>query len=71
MTQQPAPQRPVDHRAFCPEPRSHYVTRVDKNDINMKRWAKVLNDYYESGYRLAHVLEQQGNTVMVFEHAYH
>lgn len=71
MSQQPAPQRPVDHRAFCPDPSQHYVTRVNKDDINMRWWAKTLNDHYTGGYRLAHVFEQHGNTVMVFEHAFH
>lgn len=50
---------------------SHYVTDVNKGSINMGRWQSNLNDMYAKGYRLAHVLEQDGNTVQVFEHHFH
>lgn len=47
------------------------MTFVNKNDINMARWQKKLNDMYDRGYKLEHVIEQHGNTVMVFSHAFH
>ncbi len=52
----------------CPDPRSHYVTEVNKGSINATVWAGSLNVRYQNGYRLAHVYEIGGNTVQVFEH---
>lgn len=49
----------------------HYVTEVNKGSINMRTWQRHLNDMHTRGYRLAHVLEQDGNTVQVFEHHWH
>ena len=54
--------------ASCPHPAAHYVTEVNKGSIRMQTWASHLNDMYRDGYRLAHVLEQAGNTIMCFEH---
>ena len=54
----------------CPNPNSHYVTEVNKSSISMGRWQSNLNDMYGRGYRLAHVFEQDKNTVQVFEHAH-
>ena len=54
----------------CPNPNNHYVTEVNKASINMGRWQSSLNDMYGRGYRLAHVFEQDKNTVQVFEHAH-
>ena len=52
-------------------PGSHYVTKVNKGSIRMQTWESDLNAMYRDGYRLAHVLEQDGNTVQVFEHSFH
>lgn len=49
----------------------HYVTEVNKGSINMGRWQAKLNEMYSKGYKLAHVVEQDGNTVQVFEHRTH
>ena len=49
----------------------HYVTEVNKGSINMSSWQRHLNDMYQRGYRLVHVLEQDKNTVQVFEHHTH
>jgi len=65
---QPTPPPPL---GSCPEPRFHYATEVNKGSINMRHWQGHLNEMYSRGYRLAHVLEQDGNTVQVFEHHYH
>ena len=54
----------------CPDPKNHYSTEVNKGSINMGRWQGHLNDMYGRGYRLAHVFEQDKNTVQVFEHAH-
>lgn len=52
-------------------PGDHYVTEVNKGSINMANWQRHLNEMYSKGYRLVHVLEQDKNTVQVFEHHYH
>jgi len=44
-----------------------YLTEVNKGNINMNRWHGHLNDMHSKGYRLAHVFEQEGTTVQVFE----
>lgn len=49
----------------------HYMTEVNKGSINMRNWQAHLNDMHRRGYRLAHVFEQDGNTVQVFEHSWH
>ena len=54
----------------CPDPNSHYMTEVNKGSINMGRWQSHLNDMYGRAYRLAHVLEQDKNTVQVYEHTH-
>lgn len=46
----------------------HYETQVNKGSIRMQSFESLLNSRYAKGYRLAHVFEQDGNTVMVFEH---
>lgn len=55
----------------CPKPAQHYVTEVNKGSIRMQTWQGHLNEMFTSGYRLAHVIEQDGNTLMVFEHSFH
>jgi hypothetical protein len=47
--------------------REHYDVEVNKNDLNVGRMTSKLNRRWADGWRLAHVLEQNGNTVMVFE----
>lgn len=55
----------------CPDPLNHYDTEVNKGAVNMTVLKGRLAVRYREGYRLAHVLEQGGNTVMVFEHHHH
>ena len=45
----------------------HYVCKVNRDELHMGSLADELNDRYRDGYRLAHILEQGGNTVMIFE----
>lgn len=49
----------------------HFVTEVNKGSINMAAWQRHLNDMYAKGYRLVQVLEQDKNTIQVFEHHWH
>ena len=51
----------------CPDSKQHFVTAVNKGSIRMQTWQSHLNEMYERGYRLAHVFEQEGNTVQVYE----
>lgn len=55
----------------CPAPKEHYQAEVNKNSINMDRWQQTMAARFQGGYRLAHVFEQNGNTVMVWEHHFH
>ena len=45
----------------------HYVTEVNKGDLNMRSFTNDLNDKWDKGYRLVYVFEQGGNTIAVFE----
>lgn len=56
--------------AGCPDPANHYATEVNKGSINMTLLQGHLANRFRQGYRLAHVLEQDKNTIMVFEHAH-
>lgn len=69
VSRSPYPSPGAQGPTACPG--DHYQTEVNKHDINMGRWEKKLNARYQGGYRLAHVFEQNGNTVMVWEHHFH
>ena len=45
----------------------HYQVEVNKRRLSVNGLTKVLNDRWDNGWRLAHILEQRGNTVLVFE----
>ena len=45
----------------------HYQVEVNKRGLSVTALTKTLNERWENGWRLAHVLEQRGNTVLVFE----
>ena len=45
----------------------HYQVEVNKRKLSVTALTNTLNDRWRNGWRLAHVLEQRGNTVMVFE----
>ena len=45
----------------------HYLVEVNKRGVSVSALTTTLNERWENGWRLAHVLEQRGNTVMVFE----
>lgn len=44
-----------------------YMTEVNKGSVNMSTLTDRLNDRYNEGWRLHTMLEQNGNTLMVFE----
>lgn len=45
----------------------HYQVEFNKRRFNAGLLSNTLNERWENGWRLAHVLEQRGNTVLVFE----
>ena len=45
----------------------HYDVEVNKRGLSVSALAEALNDRWANGWRLAHILEQRGNTVLVFE----
>ncbi len=45
----------------------HYQVEVNKRGLSVNALTNVLNQRWENGWRLAHLLEQRGNTVLVFE----
>lgn len=45
----------------------HYDTSVNKGDLNMRSFTDDLNDRWNDGWKLAHVFEQGGNTIVVWE----
>ncbi len=45
----------------------HYQVEVNKRGLSVKALTKTLNARWDNGWRLAHMLEQRGNTVLVFE----
>lgn len=45
----------------------HYDVEVNKRGLSVSALTETLNDRWSNGWRLAHILEQRGNTVLVFE----
>lgn len=45
----------------------HYQVEVNKRALSVNALTKTLNERWDNGWRLAHILEQRGNTVLVFE----
>lgn len=45
----------------------HYDAVVNKRGLSVSALTKTLNERWDNGWRLAHILEQRGNTVLVFE----
>ena len=44
-----------------------YTTKVNKGSVNMRRLTNHLNEMAQQGWRLHTILEQDKNTVIVFE----
>ena len=45
----------------------HYDVVVNKRSLSVTALTTTLNERWENGWSLAHVFEQRGNTVLVFE----
>lgn len=46
---------------------AHYDCEVNRGDLSVAWLTDKLNERYEDGWRLSHIFEQAGNTVLVFE----
>lgn len=44
-----------------------YITRVNKDRLDVERHSDYLNQAWAAGFRLHSIFEQNGNTVMIFE----
>jgi hypothetical protein len=44
-----------------------YEIEVNEGSVNVGRFEKAANDRAANGYRMAHVIEQDGNTIVVWE----
>ena len=62
-------QRGKDQRAAAVEalPDPQYHMEVNKNSMNMNHQTQRLNHLWAQGWKLHTALEQNGNTVFVFE----
>lgn len=47
--------------------KGRYYTEVNKGSVNMSTLTNTLNSKWDDGWRLHTMLEQKGNTLMVFE----
>jgi hypothetical protein len=45
----------------------HYEVEVNRGDLSTGSLTRDLNKRHAQGWKLAHIFEQAGNTVMVFE----
>ncbi|HEX8081629.1 MAG TPA: hypothetical protein VF557_15570 [Jatrophihabitans sp.] len=45
----------------------HYEIEVNKGATNVGKFQDAANKRFENGYRMAHVFEQNGNTICVWE----
>ncbi|HET9444265.1 MAG TPA: hypothetical protein VFO65_13125 [Acidimicrobiales bacterium] len=57
----------VAGRAIAESESLHYQVEVNKRALSVNGLTKTLNDRWDNGWRLAHIIEQRGNTVLVFE----
>jgi hypothetical protein len=47
--------------------RKHYEVEVNKGSLNVSGFERQMNGRWDSGWRLSHIFEQSGNTVVVWE----
>lgn len=57
----------VATRAIADAEALHYDVEVNKRGLSVSALTKTLNARWENGWRVAHILEQRGNTVLVYE----
>ncbi len=57
----------LDDKAIAELENLHYQVEVNKRGLSVSSLTATLNQRWDNGWRLAHMLEQRGNTVLVFE----
>ncbi len=57
----------IAEQAIAKREERHYLVEVNKRALSVTALTKTLNDQWDNGWRLAHVFEQRGNTVLVYE----
>ena len=57
----------VASKAIAEVEAMHYLVEVNKRGLSVSSLTTTLNERWDNGWRLAHILEQRGNTVLVFE----
>jgi hypothetical protein len=57
----------LDPKALAEFENLHYQVEVNKRGLSVSSLTTTLNQRWDNGWRLAHVIEQRGNTVLVFE----
>ena len=65
----PGDQSPADKPLYPPVARGPvptYDATVNKGSINMRVFISTLNSRAQEGWKLDHVFEQHGNTIMVW-----
>jgi hypothetical protein len=45
----------------------HYETEVNKGDVNMGALQRKLNSRYEDGWKVAHMVHQADNLIIIWE----
>lgn len=45
----------------------HYEAEVNRGDLDVGSFTRTLNKRHEGGWKLSHIFEQAGNTIMVWE----
>ncbi len=45
----------------------HYDAEVNRGDLDVGSLTKKLNKRHDEGWKLAHIFEQAGNTVMIWQ----
>lgn len=61
-----AAERALEHRKEAMSG-VRYTVGLNKGSLNVGGFQKLLNERWKNGYKLAHLIEQHGNTLMVFE----
>ena len=57
----------VDPKSIAELENLHYQVEVNKRGLSVSSLTTTLNQRWDNGWRLAHLLEQRRNTVLVFE----
>lgn len=54
-------------KALEQQANAHYDAEVNKGSLSITFFKSTLNTRWENGWKLSHIFEQDGNTVIVWE----